>query len=206
MRVLGLTGGIGCGKSTVAADLSARGLPVIDADQVAREVVAPGTQGLLSIVRTFGSGVLGSDGSLDRKVLGALVFDNDAHRRELNAIVHPLIAAQSSAKLRALAGQGFALAIYDAALLVENGIHKTLAGLIVVTARPEVQRARIMARDGLSLREADARIRAQLPLARKVAVATHVVENSNGWERLRARVADLYAEIVVTYGPLRRAG
>ena len=106
--------------------------------------------------------------------------------------------------MMALASAGHELVVYEAALLVENNVHATLAGLIVVTARPDVQRARVMARDGSTAIEAEQRIRSQLPLARKVAVATHVIDNSNGLDRLRARVADLYAELVVAYGPAGR--
>lgn len=204
MKVLGLTGGIACGKSTVARMLAAYGIPIIDADQVARDVVAPGTEGLAEVVRAFGPGVLSPDGTLDRKKLGALVFEDESARRKLNAIVHPRIAEQSAARLSMLAQQGHPLALYEAALLVENNVHRTLNGLIVVTARPQVQRERLRTRDGLTDEEIDARIRAQLPLARKVAQATYVVDNSNGLERLRARVAELYAELVVTYGAPRR--
>lgn len=204
MKVLGLTGGIGCGKSTVAALLAARGIPIVDADQVARDVVAPGTEGLAEVVAAFGSEVLAPDGTLDRKALGRKVFEDEQCRRVLNAIIHPRIAQESAARLMALDARGYTLALYEAALLVENRLHHALDGLIVVTAQPEVQLARVMARDALSREEALARVRAQLPLARKVAVATHVVDNSGSRERLEARVAELYAEIVVTYGAPRR--
>lgn len=201
MRVIGLTGGIGCGKSTVAALLAARGISVVDADQVARDVVAFGSEGLAAVVHAFGPEVLAADGTLDRKKLGSVVFENEAKRRELNTILHPRIAAESAARMMALAATGRDLLLYEAALLVENNIQSTMAGLIVVTARADVQKARVMVRDGSTASEAEARIRSQLPLPRKVAVATHVVDNSNGLERLRVRVADLYAELVVAYGP-----
>jgi dephospho-CoA kinase len=205
MRVVGLTGGIGCGKSTVGAMLSSRGVPVVCADAVAREVVEPGTDGHAEVVSAFGRGVVAADGTLDRKELARMVF-NDAERlRALNAIVHPRVAARSAQRLAELATSGHALALYEAALLVENGVHQSLAGLIVVTASSHVQLARVMARDGATEAEAAARVRAQLPLARKVAEATYVVDNSGSLERLAARVAALYAELAVAYGPLRIA-
>lgn len=201
MEVFGLTGGIGCGKSTVAQLLAARGVAMVDADQVARDVVAPGTEGLAEVVRAFGAEVLLPDGALDRKALASRVFADEARRRTLNAITHPRIAAESAARMMALGAAGARWCLYEAALLVENNIHRTLAGLIVVTAQPAVQRARVMARDNATAADADARVAAQLPLARKVAQATHVVDNSAGRERLAERVAELYAELVVAHGP-----
>jgi dephospho-CoA kinase len=205
MKVLGLTGGIGCGKSTVAAQLAAYGVAVVDADKVAREVVAPGTEGLGEVVREFGRGVLDEAGALDRKALGAVVFGDAGRRAALNAILHPRIAAASAERFAALAAGGQRLALYEAALLVENRVHHGLDGLIVVTARPDVQLARVITRDGISADEARARIEAQAPLARKIAVATHVVDNSGKPARLAARVAELYAELVVLHGPPRAA-
>lgn len=205
MQVLGLTGGIACGKTAVARAFAARGVPVVDADQVARDVVLPGTDGLAAVVSAFGPDILSSDGSLDRKRLGARVFNDEPARRLLNGILHPRIAAESFARLGALIGEGHGFALYDAALLVENGTHNNFAGLLVVTARPEIQLARLVARDGCSEAEARARIHAQLPLARKVAVATWVLDNSGSHARLAARVAEVYAALVVAHGaPARR--
>ncbi len=204
MEVLGLTGGIACGKTAVAQMFLARGVPVVDADQVARDVVAPGTDGLAAVVEAFGPGVLASDGTLDRKRLGERVFSDEGARKALNAILHPRIAAESMGRLAALSGEGHGFALYDAALLVENGAYKSFAGLIVVTARPEVQLARLVARDAITEAEARARIDAQWPLERKVAVATHVIDNSGTREALAARVAEVYAELVRAYGPPAR--
>lgn len=195
MVVIGLTGGIACGKSAVAALLAERGVPVVDADQGAREVVAPGSDGLAAVVEAFGEGVLAPDGALDRKRLGERVFGDEAARRRLNGILHPRIAQWSAERLGALAAEGRALAVYEAALLVENGAHAALGGLIVVTARPEVQRARLMARDGLDAAAAQARIDAQWPMDRKVAVATEVIDNSGDREALRAQVDAVYARL-----------
>ncbi len=200
MDVLGLTGGIACGKSTVAALFAARGVAVVDADQVAREVSAPGTEGLDALVGAFGREVLSPDGSLDRKALGARVFTDESLRRTLNGILHPRIAAESARRLGALADEGRGFALYDAALLVENNIHRGMSGLIVVTAASWVQLARLTARDGAGEADARARIAAQWPLARKVAEATWVVDNTGSRARLEARVAGLYAELVVAFG------
>lgn len=144
MEVLSVTGGIACGKTAVARAFPrprrARGRR----DVVARDVVAVGTRdGLDAVVAAFGSDVLAPDGSLDRKRLGQRVFGDDVARRALNAILHPRIGAESMARLAALMPLGHGFALYDAALLVENGTHANFAGLIVVTARPEVQRARL---------------------------------------------------------------
>lgn len=202
MHVLGLTGGIACGKSTVSAMLRARGLPVLDADQVARDVVAIGSEGLAEVRAAFGPEVLDAQGALDRARLGARVFADSDARARLNAILHPLIAAESARRLGALSGTGHAVAVYDAALLVENGLHHAMAALLVVTASRAIQRARLRARDGLDDAAIEQRLDAQLPLARKVAAATYVIDNSGGLESLRARVAEVYASIALAYGPL----
>jgi dephospho-CoA kinase len=195
MEIIGLTGGIACGKSAVAALLAEKGLAVVDADLGAREVVAPGSEGLAAVVAAFGEGVLAPDGTLDRKRLGDRVFGDEAARQTLNGILHPRIAQWSAGRFVALAAEGRPLAIYEAALLVENGAHRALAGLIVVTARPEVQRARLMARDGVDAAAAQARIDAQWPLEKKVAVATEVIDNSGDREALRAQVEGLYTRL-----------
>src|SRR5690606_29018251 len=122
---------------------------VVDADQIARDVVAPGTEGLAEIVEAFGREVLLPDGTLDRKRLGDRVFADPAARAKLNAITHPRIGAASAARMAELAETGAPYLIYEAALLVENGIHRAMAALVVVTARPETQLRRLMARDGI---------------------------------------------------------
>jgi dephospho-CoA kinase len=194
-RVIGLTGGIGSGKSAVAAIFRELGAPVIDADQVARDVVEPGQPALGELVAAFGEGILGAGGALDRKRLGAIVFADPAARKRLDAITHPRIAAETARRIAALAASGAELVLYEAALLVENGMHRGLGGLIVVSAPPEVQRARVMARDGLSADEANARLAAQLPLADKVAAATHVVDNGGSLEATRRQVESIWEKI-----------
>jgi dephospho-CoA kinase len=184
VRLFGLTGGIASGKSAVAARLRARGVPVIDADELAREVVAPGTPGLAEVVQAFGPGVLLGDGTLDRKAVARVVFGDDAKRRALNAIVHPRITALTLARASELATKGEPLACYEAALLVENGLAEAFRPLVVVSAPESVQIARTMARDGATEDEARARIRAQTPLDAKVEAADVVIENAGTLDAL----------------------
>jgi dephospho-CoA kinase len=189
IRVFGLTGGLASGKSTVAACFRARGVPVIDADQIAREVVAPGSEGLARVVEAFGEGVLLPDGALDRARLGELIFAAPEKRRALNAILHPRIGARSAERIAALEAAGEELACYEAALLVENGLSDAFRPLVVVAVPLVVQVARAMARDGSTEEQARARIAAQLPLAAKIAAADHVIDNA-GELSTTARRAD----------------
>lgn len=200
IHLFGLTGGLGSGKSTVAELFRSAGVPVLDADRIAREVVEPGTDGLAEVVRVFGEGVLRPDGSLDRGRLAALVFGDDAQRRQLNAILHPRIASRTLELAAALEEKGDRFACYEAALLVENGLADAFRPLVVVAAPEEVQVARAVLRDSCTESEARARIRAQLPLQAKVAAADHVIDN--GGDRaltlrqareVLAAVADLYS-------------
>ncbi|MCA9586783.1 MAG: dephospho-CoA kinase [Myxococcales bacterium] len=195
MRLFGLTGGIASGKSAVARRLRARGVPVIDADQLAREAVMPGTPGLSAIVATFGDGVLDAEGKLDRKALASLVFGDDAKRAALNAIVHPRVTALTMERAAALAERGEPLACYEAALLVENGVADAFRPLVVVSAPADVQIARAMARDGATEAEARARLAAQAPLAAKAAAADHVIDNRGTLEDLDRRTDEVLAAI-----------
>ncbi len=187
LKVLGLTGGIGAGKSTVAELFAVRGVPVVDADALAREVVAPGQPALADIAAAWPE-VVASGGALDRKRLGAIVFADPAARVRLEGITHPHIQALGAARLAALAAAGHRLALYEAPLLVESGRWRDLDGLIVVTASEATQIARVRARDGLSQAEAEARIRAQLPTADKVRLATHVIDNDGDLAATEAAV------------------
>jgi dephospho-CoA kinase len=193
--LFGLTGGLASGKSTVAARLRALGVPVVDADQLAREVVAPGTPGLAAVVGAFGPAVLLPDGSLDRPALAALVFSDPEKRRRLNAIVHPLIAAESAARVADLTARGERVACYEAALLVENGLADAFRPLVVVAVPEEVQVARAMARDQATADQARARIAAQLPLSAKVAAADYVIDNGASREQTERRTDEVLAEI-----------
>lgn len=200
MVVIGLTGGIACGKSTVAAMLEARGVPVVDADVVARDVVAPGSEGAAAVRARFGDGAMDAAGGVDRKALARAVFADDEARAALNAILHPRIAAESARRLQALAAQGHRFGVYDAALLVETGSYRGMEALAVVSCSPEVQRARLVARNGGDLRDADARIAAQLPLAEKERVASWVLRNDEGLDALAAQVDAWVAELRARYG------
>ena len=193
--IVGLTGGIASGKSTVTGMLRARGVEVIDADKIAREVVEPGTDGLAEVVATFGPEMLAADGTLDRAKLGARVFGDAAARGQLNGILHPRIGMLMWQRAEEASAAGHSWVVYDAALLVENKIHLMLDSLIVVSAAPEVQLERVMARDGLSHDEASARIASQLPLADKVAAADYVIHNDGTLEQTEAQVAAMFEAI-----------
>ena len=187
-RVVGLTGGIGSGKSTVARLLAEHGAAIIDADQLAREAVAPGSPALAQLVARFGQGVLTADGALDRPRHGALVFGDDEARRALNAIVHPEVARLAAQRIQDLIAAGAPLVVYDVPLLYENALEKVLPEVIVVDAPLDVRCARIAARDGLDSPAIAARIAAQLPLEEKVRRADHVIDNGGTLEATRAAV------------------
>ncbi len=203
VHVIGLTGGIASGKSTVARMLAARGAAVVDADRLARQVVEPGQPALAELVARFGAQILAPDGQLDRKRLGAIAFADPQARADLGRITHPRIAAASAAAIATWADGGAGVVFYEAALLVENRAHTGLAGLIVVSVTPEVQHARLVARDGLSPDEASARISAQAPLADKLAAATWVIENHGDEAALAAEVDRVVAEIERRFGPIK---
>jgi dephospho-CoA kinase len=195
-RILGLTGGIASGKSTASARFAELGVPIVDADKLAREVVEKGTDGLAEIVNVFGPEVLDAEGALDRKKLGAIVFDDADLRKRLEQITHPRIAALSMQRMAAIATSGAPYGLYEAALLVEKGTHRAMNGLVVVAASPEVQLARVMKRDGLDEVAARARLAAQMPLEEKIAAATWVIWNDGELDALRARVDEVHRQIL----------
>ena len=184
MRIVGLTGGIATGKSTVGRLLQEWGVPVVDADQVAREVVAPGSEGLGAIVEAFGSEVLTVDGALDRPAMRQRILRDPEARRVLEGITHPAIRASIAQRLVALAEAGHEAAVVDAALMVETGSYVLYPQLMVVSCRPETQLARVMARDGMDEADARALVATQLPLAEKERYATVVVRNDGSPEEL----------------------
>jgi dephospho-CoA kinase len=194
VRIWGLTGNIGSGKSTVARMLAAGGIPVIDADLVAREVVEPGKPALREIASRF-PGVLRPDGSLDRKALAARVFADAGERAALNAIIHPRIGEEVALRMATLAEAGERVAVYEAALIVENGLQRDLDGLIVVSASPKTRMARMRLRDGTSESEAEARIASQLPEEEKARHATVVIDNSGSEADLVAQVERAIARL-----------
>jgi len=195
VRVVGLTGGIASGKTTFADALRARGVPVVDADALARAAVAPGTEALAEIARAFGDGVVAPDGALDRKKLGAIVFADAAARRRLEAITHPAVRRAMAEETALLSAAGHALAFYDTPLLYEVGLERLLDSVVVVWAPSDVQRARLVARDGLTPAEADARLAAQLPIDEKAARADFVVENAGAPAELGPKADRLLADL-----------
>ncbi|MBW2276242.1 MAG: dephospho-CoA kinase [Deltaproteobacteria bacterium] len=192
LTVVGLTGGIASGKSTVARFLREAGVPVLDADSLGHMVLEPDGAAYRPVLQKFGKQILGLDGAtIDRQKLGGLVFDSPAHRQALEAITHPEIAALAKQGLELIAERGEPLAVYEAALLVETGIHQDLAGLIVVSCPLEDQVERVCARDGISRPAAAARIASQLPLEDKLAVADFEIANDGDFEQLRSRTLEL---------------
>nr|WP_217911712.1 dephospho-CoA kinase [Myxococcus sp. AM011] len=186
-----MTGGISSGKSTVTRMLRELGAEVLDADVLAREVVEPGTPGLAAIAERF-PGVVGADGRLDRARLGARVFGNDAERAALNAITHPLVREAFVEKVQALEARGVERVIYDVPLLVEAGMHEWMEGVALVWVPRDLQKARLMARDGLDATAAEARLAAQLPLDDKRAHATWVIDNSRDLSSTREQVESVW--------------
>lgn len=193
--IFALTGGIACGKSTVAKLLEELGAAVVDADQIGRDMVAQGTPGLAQIVDVFGKEVVQKDGSLDRAALGKLVFGSAELRKKLEAITHPLIFAESVARFQRLENSEHPYIVYEAALLVEGGRHKDFSALIVVAIPQELQLSRLMSRDNIDLDEAQARIDSQFPIERKVELADYIIENDKGLAELTHRVKELHRQL-----------
>lgn len=190
---VGLTGGIASGKSTVSAILAELGAIVIDADALAREVVARGTPGLEAVVAEFGPGLLTPEGDLDRPAMGALVFGDAEARKRLEAIIHPLVH-QRSAELEAEAPAD-AVVVHDIPLLAEVGRAGSFDAVVVVDAPAELQVSRMVEDRGWSREEAESRIAAQASREDRLAIATHVVDNTGTLDELRRRVEQVYAEL-----------
>jgi dephospho-CoA kinase len=194
-HVFALTGGIASGKSRVAQIYQAQGIPVVDADKVAREVVAPGSEGLFAVAQSFGANILTSRGALNRSALGAQVFENPQARARLEAILHPLIQRRAQACFRQHASEGQALICYDIPLLFETKQESQFRPVVVVFCERSQQLARLMGRDGLSEQAAEARINAQLPLVEKRTRADVVIDNRGGLDELEARVLVALEEV-----------
>jgi dephospho-CoA kinase len=195
-RVLGLTGGIATGKSSVARLFERLGAVVIDADRIVHELQAPGQPALAEIAAAFGAGMLRADGSLDRERLGALVFRDAAARARLNAIVHPRVGAELARRLAAARAAGARLILLDVPLLLETGgARGFVEGVIVVYAPEEQQIRRQMERDGCARDEAERRVRAQLPIEEKRRRADHVIDNSGSPAETEAQVRRLFERL-----------
>ena len=194
--LVGLTGGIASGKSLVSERLGALGTAVVDADLVAREVVAPGTRGLAALEARFGRGVIAPDGTLDRAALRTLAFADPAMREDLDALLHPLIRARSEALIAASAADGSPYTVYAVPLLVETGQAERFDRVLVVDVPVELQRARLLARDGRDAAEADRIIAAQASREARLAVADDVIVNDGPIEDALAATDRLHASYV----------
>ena len=194
MYLVGLTGGIGSGKSTVAARMVEHGVELIDADQIAREVVEPGKPAWNKLVEHFGRGILDDEGFIDRPKLGSIVFGDDAKRALLNELTHPPVVHEIAERLELL--QAFdGVVLLDVPLLVESGITRNYEAIVVVATKPETQLRRLVELRGMSPADAQARMDAQAPLEDKLAVATHVIWNEGSISELHASVDDVAADL-----------
>lgn len=196
MLVIGLTGGIACGKSTASDYLSRLGAYRIDADQLAREVVLPGSPALREILETFGSGLVHSDGSLDRKALGDIVFNDQSRLEQLNRIIHPCIFAEQARKiekiLRRAPDPETLTIVVDAALMIEAGRHTNYDLVLVVYCPEHLQMERLQARDGFSRDQARKRILRQMPLLEKVDYADFVINTAGRKEETRRQIDHIW--------------
>ncbi|HET7538330.1 MAG TPA: dephospho-CoA kinase [Polyangiaceae bacterium] len=189
LRVFGLTGGIGSGKSAAAKRLRERGVPVVNADELARVAVAPGSAGLEQITEYFGPGVLTAAGELDRAELAKIVFQDAEARRMLDSMIHPIVRQLAAQRFQQIGETGEPLACYEVPLLYENGLDRTYHPVVVVNAPLSLREARLAQRDGFDSTQIAARIAAQMPLEEKVRRADYVIDNSGTVEEL-ARATD----------------
>jgi len=190
---VGLTGGIGAGKSEVSLRLAGQGAVVIDADAIAREVVAPGTAGLAEVTEAFGREILRPDGELDRPRLGDIVFADPELREKLNAIIHPRVGARMT-ELEQAAGPG-AIVVHDVPLIAENGLADAYDVVVVVDVPPRIQIDRLVRYRGMTSDQARARMAAQASREQRLAVAGIVIDNSGSLAELDRQVGDLWAEL-----------
>jgi dephospho-CoA kinase len=198
LLLVGLTGGIGSGKSEVTRRLAARGAVIVDADVIAREVVEPGTPGLAQVVEAFGPEVLAADGTLDRDAVAARVFGDDDARKRLNGIVHPLVGARTMELIAAAAeADPDAIVVNDVPLLVEAGLAGRYDVVVVVAAEPATQLRRLVGQRGMTETDARARIAAQAPLDAKIAAADIVIANDGDLEALDGEVEKAWRDLVV---------
>lgn len=191
MRVVGLIGGIGSGKSEASALLASMGAEVIDADKVGHAIYEPGTEGYRRVIEGFGEEIVGKDGKIDRKKLGARVFSEAGELERLNSILHPLIRGEIERRLGELEKRNVELAVVEAAILLEAGWRPIVHEVWVVTATPETIRSRLFEGRGLSAEEVDARVAKQMPDAERRAAADVLIENDGSRDDLRRRLAEI---------------
>jgi dephospho-CoA kinase len=204
--LVGLTGGIATGKSTVSEMFRQLGCEVIDADLLAREVVAPGEPALAQIAEEFGRDVLQPDGALDRKKLGAIVFADPARRRQLEQITHPAIRDRFLRRLADLEARGFSgIVLWDAPVMIESGGDKDMEKLVVVATDEATQTARLRGRDTIDAAEADRKIKSQMPVAEKAKLADYVIDNAGDRVGTERQVREVHAALLrdlAARGPL----
>jgi dephospho-CoA kinase len=199
MRVFGLTGNIGSGKSAVAAMLREAGIPVLDADRISREVTSPGGRAYDAVVQAFGRGIVRDDGSIDRKRLGEIVFSDPASRERLERITHPAILEAMKEAIAGIERQGHRVAVVEATLIHESGRKGLIEAVISVTCDRETAISRLAARDGMSRSQAEARLRAQMDAERKADASDYVIGKSGDIESTRRQVVAL-AEVLLEKG------
>jgi len=196
MLKVGLTGGIGSGKSTVSGILKGLGACIIDADVLAREVLEPGRQAYSETIRLFGKRVMGSDGRIDRKALADIVFSDPDKRKLLEGIVHPKVFEEEARIAAGIeAAEPGAVVFFDAALLIEAGAHRRMDRVVLVWCRPETQLERLIKRCGMSREDAILRLNAQMPLEEKKMYATHIIDNDGSLDETVEQVRALYREL-----------
>lgn len=193
--LIGLTGGIGSGKSAVSASLRRRGVPVLDADAIVHELQRPGARGLRRLVEEFGPTILQPSGELDRRALARLVFADAGARKQVEAILHPLVRERMSAEAEAAFKRGAPAVVEDIPLLFESRDASGFDATVLVYAPPEVQRQRLVELRGMTPADAEARIAAQLPMAEKRGRATYVIDNTGSLEDLEAEVDRVWAQV-----------
>ena len=198
MKLIGLTGGIASGKSTVAKILRQLGAAIVDADGLSREVVEPGSDGWKEIVAAFGMDILQADQTLDRQKLRALIFNNPGARKQLEAIIHPKVRALAEQRIRQHGDAGFALVVYEVPLLFEGKIHEWLRPVILVACNGDTQRRRLETRDSITREAAQKIIDAQMSLAEKRRLADYVIENDGNLADLENQVRAVVAKIQAT--------
>ncbi len=195
MKVIGLSGGIATGKSTVASMLNRLGATIIDADQLAREIVQPDQEAWQDIVAAFGTGILREDKTIDREKLRKIVFSDKNARMRLESVTHPRIRALAQKKIQQLASEGTELIIYEAPLLFENQVHLWLRPVIFVGCDLAIQKERLHKRDGLDEREIQQHLEAQMPQEEKRKLADFIIENNSDLEHLEHQVRDLWKKL-----------
>jgi dephospho-CoA kinase len=198
VKLVGLTGGIASGKSTVAEILKRQGAAIINADVLAREVVEPGHQAWTEIVNTFGTAVLQPDRALDRQKLRAIIFDDAAARKKIESIIHPQVRALAEQRIREHAAAGYAVIVYEVPLLFEGNLQEWLRPVILVACDVDTQRNRLQSRDNLSAAQAQKHIDAQMSLEAKRRLADYVIENNGSLEDLKRQVQAVLEKIKTT--------